>query len=1175
MPSGLFRRPFTREKPLRYLAVCLALAVPAAAQADVRDTSTPTAWTTRVQDLDTVQKVSMVPVDVAALKAEDARRAETGEKALRYAATLKVNITPETDGTWERIDGEWLLWRLRIHSDGARSLNFGFSEYFMPGRGRLFIYSPDRKSVYRAFTADDNESHGQLWTPPVFGQDTVLEVTIPEDQRAQLRLHLGSVNHDYRGFGQPDMEKSGACNIDTVCPISDPFNDQERAVGVISTGGGTFCSGSLVNNTANDARPFFMTANHCGINASNAASLVVFWNYFNSTCRPQGPGSSPPGDGQLNQFNTGSFFRAGFGASDFTLVELDDAPLPAFNVYFAGWDRTPLPAQFTSTVAIHHPNTEEKRITFAPGVTESGGWPPVVPGDGSHIHAIWGTNLGVTEPGSSGSPLYTAQGRYIGQLHGGPSACGAADLSDFYGRFSLSWTGGGTDSSRLSNWLDAGNTGQITLDGRNGCIAPSAPTTLSATPNAPNNIQLTWTGVGGASGYNVYRAVGACPQPSYALIAPNVSGTTFNDNTVSGGITYSYVVKAIVAGCESLASNCDDAVATGGCALPPLFAGLTSATNAGTAACGLNLAWSAATAQCPAATVKYNVYRSITPGFTPNAASLLQSCVNALTFTDNTVGSGIPYYYVVRAEDSTTASGGLCNGGNEDTNLVEKSAAAYGNTSATVTDDLENGGGYWSTAGGTGTNVWGLVTNQSHSPSHSFFVADPDVVTDQQLTTVASASIPANFTMSWWHLYNTEAPASPPTGYDGYVLEYSLDGSTWTDILASQGPIPANGGRITMSPYTRTISEDFDNPLGGRQAWSGTIPAFQQVQVNLADFSGRTAAFRFRFASDSSVEAEGVYIDDVTFRAPGACSAGGSIAFGLAVDPAGNHVLEPDEASAVVAPRWSNVGASPLALAGVVSSFTGPAGGTYTINDANANYGSIPAGGNGTCTDCYAVTVSGTRPGLHWETGILETVSTTATKIWTLHVGGSFADVQTTSGFYPFIETLLHKGITGGCTAANYCPSTPTTREQMAAFVLVAKEGAGYSPAACSPPNLFIDVPDTSPFCRFIEELANRGVVAGCAAGEYCPTSPVTREQMAVFVLRTLDPTFTPPPCTGTPVFGDVPNSSPFCPWIAELVRRGVVTGCGGGNYCPQQAVTREQMGVFLSATFGLTLYGL
>ena len=184
----------------------------------------------------------------------------------------------------------------------------------------------------------------------------------------------------------------------------------------------------------------------------------------------------------------------------------------------------------------------------------------------------------------------------------------------------------------------------------------------------------------------------------------------------------------------------------------------------------------------------------------------------------------------------------------------------------------------------------------------------------------------------------------------------------------------------------------------------------------------------------------------------------------------------------------------------------------------------------------------------------------------------SFTDVSTASAFYRFIETLLHYSVTGGCSPTQYCPASSTTRDQMAVFVLVAKEGTGYVPPACSTP-VFDDVPASNPFCRWIEELARRGVVSGCGGGNYCPTCAVTREQMGVFVLRTLDPTLNPPACT-PPIYLDVPETSPFCRWIEELTHRGVVSGCGGGNYCPAAPVTREQMGVFLSATFGLTLYG-
>ena len=216
-----------------------------------------------------------------------------------------------------------------------------------------------------------------------------------------------------------------------------------------------------------------------------------------------------------------------------------------------------------------------------------------------------------------------------------------------------------------------------------------------------------------------------------------------------------------------------------------------------------------------------------------------------------------------------------------------------------------------------------------------------------------------------------------------------------------------------------------------------------------------------------------------------------------------------------------------------------------------------------------------TRPAAHWDARFTETLTLGPAHSWLLHIGASFTDVPVGSPFYPFVETVLHHGVTGGCGTGTYCPAAPTSREQMPVLVLVAREGADYTPPACQPgAERFTDVPAASGFCRWIEELARRGVVSGCAANTYCPAAPVSREQMAVFVLATLEPPgYLPPACT-TPMFADVPPSSPFCRWIEELARRGVVSGCGGGNYCPSEAVTREQVAVFVSAGFGLTLYG-
>jgi hypothetical protein len=291
----------------------------------------------------------------------------------------------------------------------------------------------------------------------------------------------------------------------------------------------------------------------------------------------------------------------------------------------------------------------------------------------------------------------------------------------------------------------------------------------------------------------------------------------------------------------------------------------------------------------------------------------------------------------------------------------------------------------------------------------------------------------------------------------------------------------------------------------------------------------------------------------------------------------GNRVLEPCE-EVVVAPGWRNVSGATQTFSGRIDEFLGPAPIAHTITRADATYAPVPDNSVSACgPNCYRVAVgcAATRPVVHWDGTVWESLlpdTQGQMKQWRLHVGESFTDVGRASLFYRFVETLLHAAVTGGCTGAEYCPAASTAREQMAVFVLVAKEGTGYAPPACTSP-VFGDVPAASPFCRWIEELARRGVVAGCGGGNFCPSAPVTREQMAVFVLRTLDPALDPPACTA-PLYFDVPASSPFCRWIEELTRRGVVAGCGGGNYCPTAAVTREQMAVFVSVTFALTLYG-
>ncbi|MCP4592575.1 MAG: S1 family peptidase, partial [bacterium] len=347
-----------------------------------------------------------------------------------------------------------LVWRLRVGSPGAYSLNLGFSVFQMPEDGRLLIYAADRSAALQPFTAQDNADHGELWTPVVLTDEVVIEVVLPASAQDDLYLELTSVNVGYRGFTDPPELRSGYCNIDVVCPEGDDWRDEIQSVGVYTLSGLWTCTGVMVNNTAGDETPYFLTADHCGINSSNDSTMVVYWNFQSPTCGQQGGGS-------LMQNQTGAYFRADYSASDVTLVELDSDPNPAHNVMFAGWDRST--ANPTSAVAIHHPSTDEKSISFENNpCTTTSYYSSSSPGDGTHIRvADW--DLGTTEPGSSGSPLFNQNHHIVGQLHGGDAACGN-NSPDWYGRFSSSWAGGGTNSTRLSNWLDPLGTGVTTLD---------------------------------------------------------------------------------------------------------------------------------------------------------------------------------------------------------------------------------------------------------------------------------------------------------------------------------------------------------------------------------------------------------------------------------------------------------------------------------------------------------------------------------------------------------------------------------------------------------------------------------------------------------------------------------------------------------------------------------------
>jgi S-layer homology domain len=185
----------------------------------------------------------------------------------------------------------------------------------------------------------------------------------------------------------------------------------------------------------------------------------------------------------------------------------------------------------------------------------------------------------------------------------------------------------------------------------------------------------------------------------------------------------------------------------------------------------------------------------------------------------------------------------------------------------------------------------------------------------------------------------------------------------------------------------------------------------------------------------------------------------------------------------------------------------------------------------------------------------------------------SFEDVPSSYWAWGYIEALYAAHVTSGCstTPLLYCPLGVVARDQMAVFLLRGKYSGGYVPPAVGASTGFIDVPTTHWAAAWIKQLAAEGITGGCGGGNYCPGNPVTRDQMAVFLLKAKHgASYSPPAVVGGTGFLDVPPTHWAAAWIKQLVAEGITAGCGGGNYCPGNPVTRDQMAVFLCRTFGI-----
>ena len=435
------------------------------------------------------------------------------------------------------------------------------------------------------------------------------------------------------------------------------------------------------------------------------------------------------------------------------------------------------------------------------------------------------------------------------------------------------------------------------------CQMPGAPAGLTATPAGDNRIALSWAnGSPDSSAYNVYRAIGACPQTGFVRIAEGLAATSFVDEPVSGQVAYAYAVTGLdeTALCETLYSNCDDALTTGICTQAPVFGGLQSVTDPGNPTCTLNLAWTAGVAYC-GGPLQYRVYRSTTPGFAPSPANLLAT-VSSTTFSDiNALATGAPYYYVVRAVDSAN--------GTEDLNLVERSGRPTGPPAAgTWTDDAgDTGVAKMVPASNCGGPIaWTVSHLQNSTPAgsrayRSVQAADADnasgAVPDDNCSALLSPPLAttAGIQIAFWTRYDLEA------NWDGVVLEARVCGDpqcttgTWQPItnaeldpdypstLSLSETGDCSGAKVCGDVYPYPVGDgtewinDCDYP-STMQAFTASSDTWTRYTATLpAAYDNATMQFRFNLSTDCAVRNSGAYIDDISVTnvmVPGPCAMG-------------------------------------------------------------------------------------------------------------------------------------------------------------------------------------------------------------------------------------------------------------------------------------------------------------
>lgn len=364
----------------------------------------------------------------------------------RFGYIYKTNISLSNSGQWTNAE-EGRYWNAVITCPNAMTINLMLEDFYLPEGATLFLYDKDRTNKIGAYTSKNNRLERQLGTELIHGETIIVEYFEPIEVFEEGSFKITGVVHGYRSLSriQKDLSKglndSGACNIDVNCDLGEEWSTEIRSIAMIIVDGNGVCSGALINNTCQDGRPLFLTADHC------LSEATAFWAFRFNWESPEGTevcadwGDSVDPGPPYDQTANGATILANATISDFALLEIDnitEEEIDAWNVYFSGWDRSDNETVNKAT-GIHHPSADLKKICQEVNA------PYHAVDEGVLVWWIDDWDFGVTEPGSSGSPLFDQNHRIIGQLYGGYAACSGTvdnDQQDSYGRLGISWVNG-------------------------------------------------------------------------------------------------------------------------------------------------------------------------------------------------------------------------------------------------------------------------------------------------------------------------------------------------------------------------------------------------------------------------------------------------------------------------------------------------------------------------------------------------------------------------------------------------------------------------------------------------------------------------------------------------------------------------------------------------------------